>query len=89
MTGPVSATYAEAVMSLPRNLAEVERALDGMDRALYIMASNGRAYECRRNGRTHQWAKDGRWAIPIKWGFRNYGRVEADTLAYFRIEGRH
>lgn len=55
-------------------LAEVERALDA--RQLQVMMSNGRWWDCRRNGRTKTWkTRPGEFRIPVKAGLRACGYI--------------
>lgn len=66
-------------------LAQIEGALD--QGKLYAKMSNGREWQCRRNGRTQTWKRDpSRFRIPVKAGFRATGAVEPHTLHDFVIK---
>ena len=57
---------------------EVETALDSG--RLWARITNGRYWQCRRNGATKTWkTRPAEFRIPIKAGFRSTGYVEHDS----------
>jgi hypothetical protein len=81
-------------VSMP-TLIEIETALD--NGKLFARISNGKYWECRRNGRTQRWkTRPEHFRIPIKFGFRGTGAVEhgshvmlgKDNIADFQIRER-
>ena len=70
--------------TIPTNLATLEAALDAGQ--LFRPVGNGRYWQCRRNGATKTWKREpSRFLIPIKYGFRGYDVITAQTLSNYRI----
>lgn len=58
---------------------EVETALDA--NRLRVRMSNGNLWQVRRNGKTQTWkTRANDFRIPVKYGFRGYGNITADSL---------
>lgn len=72
-------------MTLSRD--EVESALDG--RRLWLKATRNparNAIRVRRNGKTQTWkTRHKEWMIPIKFGFRDYGRIDHSNTELFEV----
>lgn len=65
---------------------EVERALD--EGRLYVKATRGASYKCRRNGRTQTWkTRPDDYRIPFKFGFKDHGALSPAVAydTYFEI----
>jgi hypothetical protein len=68
----------------PRDLGELERALDGG--RLYVRMTHSAYWQARRNGRTQTWVRDpARFRIPVKAGLRAYGEATPDNLTHYRV----
>jgi hypothetical protein len=68
-------------------LDEIEAALDSgrlWIKATRLPARN--AIRCRRNGKTRRWrTRHKEFLIPIKYGFRGYGRVDHSNTELFEV----
>jgi hypothetical protein len=71
-------------------LEEIEAALDSG--RLWIKAQRDvrgkvmNAIRCRRNGKTRRWrTRHKEFLIPIKYGFRGYGRIDHSNTELFEV----
>lgn len=75
----------EAAMGATLTRDEIETALDSGRLWLKATRSNNRI-RVRRNGRTQTWrTRHKEFSIPIKFGFRGYGRVDHSNTELFEV----
>ena len=74
-------------------MVTIEQIEDALDTGwLWTLMANMRWLRCRRNGKTQRWVRDpARFRIPIKYGFKGCGAVDAlidvgfDEHSYYTI----